>query len=260
MSIPGRNMSFPNLQYLTIEQSLADVFDFIDFVRNDRVNDPEASVVLIGTNYGGSLCVWFQKLYPGIVSAVWASSAPILAKIDFPSYFENVGEIIRNTGGDGCFERLQNGFLSVEDLRKRELWSELEQKFAICNATQPGNDVRYFLSLNAADFSNWAQRGEYGLGTMKDFCSEMEKYPKETAFGDLWRVRRSESQFYRRCFKADYLQIGGHLNSTYIRPWLYLMCNGLGGIGTTSSRRQPFGNALSLDMFVETCQLMFGET
>lgn len=253
-------MSFPDLQFLTIEQSLADVYDFIDFVRNDLANDPDARVVLIGTNYGGSLGVWFQKLYPGVASAVWASSAPILAKIDFPSYLENVGEIIRNAGGDGCFDRLQMGFQSVEDLRKRGLWSELEQKFAICNATQPGNDVRYFLGTNAADLSYWAQHGQFRLRWIKDFCMEMDKYPKETAFGDLWREWRSDNSLYNRCFKADNLQIGGHLNATYARPWLYLMCNGLGGIGTTSSSRQPFGMALSVDLFVETCQLMFGET
>lgn len=156
-SMPMENLTLENLQYLTIEQTLADIYDFVDYARHDLAGNPDASVILIGSNYAGALAVWYHKLYPGTVSIVWASSASLLAKIDFPNYLERVGEIYRGVGGDNCYDRLQVGFETIESLYRNQSWTELVDDFRMCEASTPDNDVRAYLALLITDLSLWAQ-------------------------------------------------------------------------------------------------------
>lgn len=249
-SIPGDGLILDNLQYLTIRQSLADIHDFIDYARNDLAGDPDAAVVLIGANYGGTLGVWYQSLYPGIVSVVWASSAPVLANIGFPNYLERVGEIFGEIGGESCLAKVQFGIEHVESLYRNQSWSILEEQFKVCNASTPENDVRAFLVILINNLSEWVQLSLHL--NIKSFCGRLEEYPRETALSDYYRKR-----FGDHCEPIDQQTIDRLIN-TYYRAWLYQQCSGLGWIGTTSSRNQPFGTILTVDVFSEVCQRMFG--
>jgi len=43
----------------------------------------DSKVILVGGSYSGSLVAWMTQLYPDLIAASWASSAPLLAKADF---------------------------------------------------------------------------------------------------------------------------------------------------------------------------------
>lgn len=38
---------------------------------------------MVGGSYAGTMAVWMRQVYPDSVDGAWASSAPLLAKVDF---------------------------------------------------------------------------------------------------------------------------------------------------------------------------------
>lgn len=70
----SRNLSFENLQWLTIEQTLGDIAEFITFIRNEHFGYNGGNVVLWGSGFGASLAGWARVRYPHLVDSVWASS------------------------------------------------------------------------------------------------------------------------------------------------------------------------------------------
>lgn len=76
-------MTTENLVYLSSEQALADLAEFIVNIK-DKYNVPlTAKWVAFGGSYSGTLAAWLRMKYPHLVHMAVASSAPLLAKIDF---------------------------------------------------------------------------------------------------------------------------------------------------------------------------------
>lgn len=70
-----RNASYENLQYLTIEQSLADIALFINEIRGKlNVTENNTTVFAWGTGYGGTLAALARQTYPHLVHGVWSSN------------------------------------------------------------------------------------------------------------------------------------------------------------------------------------------
>ncbi|KAJ1913806.1 hypothetical protein H4219_005056 [Mycoemilia scoparia] len=101
-SFPVPDMSGPNMKYLTLKNSLKDIEYFIRNVHTqlrsvtskDIKPAPETKWILYGGSYGGMLAVWARKLFPDIVSAAYASSAPIQVKYEFPEFDAQVGKLL----------------------------------------------------------------------------------------------------------------------------------------------------------------------
>lgn len=53
LSRPTQNTSTENLQYLTIDQALADIAFFIDYVKNSDPKFKDSGVILVGASYSG---------------------------------------------------------------------------------------------------------------------------------------------------------------------------------------------------------------
>lgn len=71
-----------------MKQALGDVAYFIQNLKSQFIELNNSKVVLVGGSYSGSMVVWFNNKYPGLIDVGWASSAPIFAKLD------NTGNII----------------------------------------------------------------------------------------------------------------------------------------------------------------------
>lgn len=156
-SMPVDELSIENLHWLNIEQALADISVFVDFVRNNIINNRRAKIVLVGSRYGGTLAVWFHQLYAGKVSAVWASSAPLLAKVENEDVLKLAGQVYRDVGGDECYERIRHGFELAEQLHANKSFDELAEKYAICDPKNPDGDIRLFFSTYATLLSRLPQ-------------------------------------------------------------------------------------------------------
>jgi lysosomal Pro-X carboxypeptidase len=80
-SIPTFNTSF---KYLSTEQVLADLVGAILFLKKRYGS---SKVVAVGGSYGGMLTAWLQRQHPDMITAAWASSAPLLG---FASTLESI--------------------------------------------------------------------------------------------------------------------------------------------------------------------------
>lgn len=76
-------MSSKNLVYLSSEQALADLAEFIVHIKPIYKIPPTAKWVAFGGSYPGSLAAWLRMKYPHLIHAAVSSSGPLLAKIDF---------------------------------------------------------------------------------------------------------------------------------------------------------------------------------
>jgi len=75
-------MSTKNLKYLSSEQALADLAYFIE-AQNKQFGLSGNKWIVFGGSYPGSLAAWFRLKYPHLAFGAVASSAPLLAKINF---------------------------------------------------------------------------------------------------------------------------------------------------------------------------------
>uniref|UniRef100_A0A914PG36 Serine carboxypeptidase S28 family protein n=1 Tax=Panagrolaimus davidi TaxID=227884 RepID=A0A914PG36_9BILA len=84
-SQPFKEQNVENLRYLSSEQYLADVANFIR-TQNRNLNLSNPKWVVFGGSYSGSLALWFRQLYPDIAIGAVGSSAPIQPILDFYGY------------------------------------------------------------------------------------------------------------------------------------------------------------------------------
>lgn len=68
-----RDSSFENLQYLNVDQCLADIALLIRAVR-ETYNSSDSRIILSGSGYGGTLAAWARQRYPHLIYGVWSSS------------------------------------------------------------------------------------------------------------------------------------------------------------------------------------------
>ncbi|KAH1658225.1 hypothetical protein KXX40_008634 [Aspergillus fumigatus] len=96
-SSPYPELTTETLQYLTLEQSIADLVHFVKtvnlpFDENHSSNADNAPWVMTGGSYSGALAAWTASIAPGTFWAYHASSAPVQAIYDFWQYFVPVVE------------------------------------------------------------------------------------------------------------------------------------------------------------------------
>lgn len=81
-SLPFGNNSWSgnNIQFLTIEQALADYTAILSYLQNTyrhSLNDQNVPVVVFGAGYGGVLATQLRFKYPWVVDGALASAAPL---------------------------------------------------------------------------------------------------------------------------------------------------------------------------------------
>lgn len=130
-----------NLKYLHVKQALADVAHFIQYKRETVPALANSKVIMSGGSYSATMVVWFKKLYPELLNGGWASSAPILAKVNFLEYKEVVGKALRELGSQQCYDRVQNGIAELEQMIENKRSAEVKAMLKLCNSFDPNNDL-----------------------------------------------------------------------------------------------------------------------
>lgn len=108
-SLPGDNLTVntdqAELQYLTVEQALEDVAYFArNFTRTNHTDlGPDKTPwVFVGASYPGARAAWMRNFYPDVIFASYAASAPVQARVDFSSYYDQVYRSMVANGFGNC--------------------------------------------------------------------------------------------------------------------------------------------------------------
>lgn len=124
-----------------VKQALADLAHFIEYKRETVPELANSKVIMAGGSYSATMVVWFKKLYPELLNGGWASSAPLLAQVDFPEYMEVVGKAFRVLGSEQCYNRIQNGIAELESMILGNRVAEAKAMLQLCNNFNANNDL-----------------------------------------------------------------------------------------------------------------------
>lgn len=145
-----------NLQYLTVEQALADTANFIRHIKSTTPGAENSPVILAGRHYGGSLAVWFRQKYPHLTAGVWASSAPLQSLHNHQQYMVNAAATIRELAGVECYNVIDAGFAELEAIAVEGRLAELNKLFNVCeeHPLESNNDVATLFLILSDLFSS----------------------------------------------------------------------------------------------------------
>lgn len=97
-SHPTQDASLESLKLLSSRQALADFAYFHDLMVKQYKLTDRNKWVCFGGSYSGALAAWLRQLYPKAVVGGVASSAPVLAKLDYVEYKEIIGQSLATRG------------------------------------------------------------------------------------------------------------------------------------------------------------------
>ncbi|XP_070143126.1 putative serine protease K12H4.7 isoform X2 [Drosophila kikkawai] len=269
LSLPHGDKSFqqPYLKQLSLHQSLADLAHFIRHQKSKNPEMRDSKVILVGGSYSGSLAAWMTQLYPDLIAASWASSAPLLAKADFYEYMEAVSSSIQLSYGRNCSLRIEKGLKHLVKLFEDDDIKDLLAKFNACEDYNPRHP------LDRAAFFNGL--GNYFALLVQSYSAYIPRLCEtlmsldtndEVAFVAFLELLNSEGRRTTECQDFGYssmLQLFSEAadQSSGTRAWFYQTCNEFGWYTTTKSpscSSTAFASQVPLFYFESLCRDAFG--
>lgn len=251
-SLPFDDITTEKLAYLSSEQSLADKALFLQNFKS-KPKFKNSKVMVVGGSYAGNLAVWMKRLYPNLVDAVLASSAPVLAKPDFYEYLETVTDTFRAYGTPDCVHKANEKFNRIHELlQSSEGIEKLKAEYYICKDVDMTvlENQHVFVLMQINYFSAQAQ---YETPT------EVMKYCHNFNFN--LSLLTDKFPFIRGdCIDYGYIRFLEYFSSGDPQSWLYQTCTEFGYFQSTTSSKQMFGNnPVPVDFYYKTCRDSFGE-
>lgn len=159
---PLSDTSTENLRYLSTDQALADLAHFI-IEKKQEPGRENSKVILVGSSYGGTMATWFRVKYPHLVTGVWASSAPVHAKLDLYGYKEVSGKAFLDLGGPECYRTIQVAFHEAEQLIANREYTTFRDLFGLCKEFEGDNhyDVGAVFCLLSDILTGYVQYNQY---------------------------------------------------------------------------------------------------
>ncbi|XP_003742341.1 putative serine protease K12H4.7 [Galendromus occidentalis] len=270
-SRPTSDLSTENLVYLSSEQALADAAHFRNVITNRRNLSPDAKWVVFGGSYSGSLAAWFKLKYPHLAVGAVASSAPLLAIIDFQDYVR----VVRDSLGSSCSAKVKDGFQALQvKAARRSSWPDIDNEFKTCVPFDGYNslNLQNFFQTIAGNFEgivqyNKDQRMEGRTNiSIDDLCRLMENAPTPleglASVNDLL-LESTDS----KCLDYDYAKFVREMrNVSYSsvaaeggRQWTYQTCVEFGFFQSSDAEDQPFGDLFPVELFIQQCRDIFDD-
>lgn len=274
-SRPTADASTENLQFLTVPQALADIAQFISFVRANYYGARNSRVILWGRHYGGALAVWARQKYPNLVDGVWASSAPIDAPLEYPQLMPNAFYTINSIGGPECGNVITGAMQMIGNAIRARDTSVVERRLRLCSPIDidiPEDVARLFYGIAADIANNYVAHASYP--EIDEKCTIMRALddPSNPPENDLdgfarWYVDDFNRNlmclnFNNTAVMALYQQTAWNTISTIAgrRQNFWLQCSQLGQFPIANEgERHPFGWRFDLSFFRTWCAQVFGE-
>ncbi|XP_030374874.1 putative serine protease F56F10.1 [Scaptodrosophila lebanonensis] len=258
-SLPTTTFSTENLKYLHVKQALADLAHFIETFKAENPNLTNSKVLLSGGSYSATMVVWFKRLYPELIVGGWASSAPLLAKLNFVEYKEVVGKAFLELGGQQCYNRIQNGIAELEELFDNKRAAEARAMLRLCSNFDEHNDLDLWSLFGSISniFSGIAQTQREG--DIEFYCNYLLSFDDDaSAIANFayyaWGSPNCLDPTYKET--VEYY-LWGINNLDESRAWYYQTCNEYGWYQTSGSSNQPFGTKFPATLYTELCSDVF---
>ncbi|XP_073974990.1 putative serine protease K12H4.7 isoform X2 [Rhodnius prolixus] len=263
-SQPFRNTSVESLKYLTVDQSLEDIKNFIEVV-NNYTPDVCNKWILFGGSYAGNLAAWARMMYPELIFGAVSSSAPVQVEFNFKKYLEITSKLIEEKDAE-CKSTIKEGMkMLVYTFNTKAGKEKLATKFKMCDPPKHQFDKYSLTSFivelftDAVEFNTKVVNGD----RLSLLCIDL-KNRKGNSLEKLASLVADHYATGRDCFNYNY-NSNQDLFKTEIneynfeRQWYYQKCTELGYFQTTGSSEQPFTHSLPLFYYTKLCKDAFGK-
>ncbi|KAJ2385606.1 hypothetical protein H4S02_004246 [Coemansia sp. RSA 2611] len=263
-SYPVSDMSGKNMVYLTVENALEDMANFI---RNAQVFvksvigvtvSPNSKWVATGGSYSANLAAWMRLKYPELIHAAYASSAPVRAEVDFYQYDQVVGQALP------CAQNIANAVSTLDlilDSGNRTLinsWKRAcglgalkdDADFAGALTDQMSNTVQYYMPTETND----------AIATLCSWFSRTRNNPLQNLADMMAAYVRNSNIDVVAAYSSN---SGADITDLYQdgRSWFYQTCTQFGYWQTAP--RPPLRRLRSRFMTAEwqsrPCRAFFGD-
>jgi serine protease 16 len=261
---PTPTASAEDLEFLSVEQILGDIADFVRFVRQYIGNGRFAPVILYGSGFGGVLSVWARSRFPHLIDAAWSSSGylrPELSSFGVYDVFEYTFFI--NDEGR-CRDLIDNAYAVIAYLVNAGEGEYLASRLNLCTPVEAESqaDVASLYELTIRAVLSYIN--EYHLTGVRNFCHDLGAIPGDTlnSFARWLRYVYGDAE----CFEHSYdSMIENTSNSTWgsfgtiegRRQWYYLQCTQIGSFLLADNNTWLAGD-VTLDYHLEKCEDVFG--
>lgn len=270
-SRPTEDTSVENLRFLTIHQQLADLAQFITFIRANYFGAANSPVILWGLGYGGSLAVWARQKYPQLVDGVWASSAYLDAFEFLPEMHRNVFYTINSIGDTPCGDVIDGAFRMIDDAIRLRNTTYVEERLRLCTPidTEIWEDVARLNYGMAAEIAfNFISNAQYP--DIDEKCQIMigtpENQPENDLdgfarwFADEWMGDREcliyNNTMYLELFQDTAWDTPSTFEGRRQNYWNH--CTQLGWFATSNQGiGHPFGSSFDAEFFRLWCAQAF---
>lgn len=280
-SHPTKDMSPANLKFLSSEQALADLAAFITQQKKMLAGSPK--VVVFGGSYPGSLAAWFRLKYPHLADGAVASSAPLLAKVNFIEYLEVVDASLmtydasKGACNTAVSQATQNIQIMVATYGGRQ---QLQKMFKLCDSLDPNvaKDIMNFYQTLVGNFEgvvqynkdNRAFEGAVGTNiTVDTLCdimtdtsngSPLERYAMVNTL--IMKTYDEDCQDFKYDKMIDSMRETSWNSSAAEggRQWTYQTCTEFGFYQSSDSSKQPFGHSFPIEFSTAQCADIYGST
>ncbi|XP_065089084.1 putative serine protease K12H4.7 [Ochlerotatus camptorhynchus] len=247
------------LKFLNVDQALADVAHFVEEMKRTIPGATNSKIIMAGGSYSATMVAWFRQKYPHLLDGGWASSAPLLAKLDFTEYKEVVSESIRLVGGENCANRIERAYKEIEDYLAKKEFERVLEEFKICDNIDLANilDSGMFLSSISDYIAGVVQY--HWPGDIEGVC---EIINDEAITNDMTALANWFTRGVTSCMDLTYDSTIRYYRSTdwnhganrgAMRPWLYQTCAEYGWYQTSGSDMQIFGSGFPVDLYIKMC-------
>lgn len=276
-SHPTEDASVGNLIYLSSEQALADLATFTMGMQ-ETLGLKENKWIAFGGSYPGSLAAWYRMKYPHLVHGAVATSAPIVAQINFKEYLEVVRDSLA-TKGEKCNSEIREANRQLHLLLQHQVgWRIITKHFRLCTPLDGKNklDVANLFSVLAGNVEEVVQynkdnrefEGVKGTNvTIETVCGIMMNQSQGSPVTSYATINSMILDIQgEKCLDHTYnsmineLQDTSWENNTDVggRSWIYQTCTEFGFYQSSDSENQPFGDEFPLEFFIHQCQDIFG--
>jgi len=157
LSVPTADLSTPNLEWLTVDQALADLAGFISWYTMNYLS-PDTKWITIGGSYSGALSAWFRLKYPHITVGAVSSSGVVNAIFDFTAFDEQVAKSV----GSQCANALRSITSQIQTLvfQSPESNQKVKSLFQAENILVEDGDFFYYVADKMAESVQYGYQPE----------------------------------------------------------------------------------------------------
>uniref|UniRef100_A0A915DLB3 Uncharacterized protein n=1 Tax=Ditylenchus dipsaci TaxID=166011 RepID=A0A915DLB3_9BILA len=278
-SQPFKTMSAKNMTFLTSQQALEDISNFIR-TQNQLSGDKNPKWILFGGGYGGSLVVWHRQKYPGLSTGVISSGATVIASGDYYAFQLNVENSYKEADKN-CFNGINNAINRLKQLVQYEegrdiLNKKLNLQPPFSSKSLPKyRDLQNFFHNIAVLLQIPVQNNKVNAGV---FATEVGidnicKIFNSTAIENLDKVAQM-AKFVITQLNGTYTGVSNSYHDTvaYLknetfdvnqsraatRAWFWQNCNEFGYFTSTDNSGLAFGSTIPNNFFINLCVDVFG--